>query len=289
MINRYQQVTDRIVADLEAGVATWVKPWRDGGTGVMPCNAVSRRYYSGVNVLVLWGAALAKGFAVPRWLTYNQAKGCGGNVRKGEKGETVFFVTRITKEGENGEREFRPIMRYYTVFNVAQCDGIPAKYLGKEEREKTEVERIAAAEGLLKETGAKVLHGGNSAFYSHGDDSITLPPIEAFETVQHYYATSLHEHAHWTGHKDRLAREFGKRFGDQAYAAEELVAELGAAFLCAHLGIEGELRHSEYIGSWIQLLKDNPRAIFTAASKASAAADYLRGFSEEELEQDTAA
>lgn len=283
----YEQVTNAIIRELEAGVAPWVKPWRAGAHDVsLPYNAATSREYSGINVPVLWATALDRGYTLPRWLTFRQAKEQGGHVRKGEQGTTVVFVKRLPPQAggsddEEGTTRSRPksVLRSFTVFNVAQCDGLPPR-LSAPLAPRPEGERHQAAEAFLKATKAEVRHGGNRAFYSPQHDFVGLPPFAAFESPGHYYATSLHEHVHWAGSGKRLAREFGKRFGDRAYAAEELVAELGAAFLCAHLGIKGRLRHAEYLGSWLELLKDDSRAIFTAASRASQAADYLRAFSE---------
>lgn len=283
----YEQVTNGIIRELEAGTAPWVKPWSTGSDDVsLPYNAATSREYSGINIPVLWATALDRGYVLPRWLTFRQAKELGGHVRKGEQGTTVVFVKRLPPQAEGndeeeGEARSKPksVLRSFTVFNVAQCDGLPAR-LSLPMTPRPEGERHQAAEAFLEATKAEVRHGGNRAFYSPTHDFVGLPPFAAFESAGHYYATSLHEHVHWTGSENRLAREFGKRFGDRAYAAEELVAELGAAFLCAHLGIEGRLRHAEYVKSWLELLKEDARAIFTAASRASQAADYLRAFSE---------
>lgn len=286
----YDKVTNSIIRELDAGVAPWVKPWSGGAGDVsLPYNAATNREYSGINIPILWATALEKGYGLPRWLTFRQARELGGHVRKGEQGTTVVFVKRLApragKQSEDddtsGDRRSRPrgVLRSFTVFNVAQCDGLPER-LSRSVMLQPEGERHQAAERFIVATGAEVRHGGSRAFYSPAHDVVGLPPFAAFESPGHYYATALHEHVHWSGSEKRLAREFGKRFGDRAYAAEELVAELGAAFLCGCLGVEGHLRHAEYIGSWLDLLKDDSRAIFTAASKASQAADFLRAFSE---------
>lgn len=276
---KYDKVTNRIIAELEEGVAPWVEPWKAGAAVAMPSNATTGRRYSGINVLTLWDAALQAAYPIPRWLTFRQVKEHHGHVRKDEHGATVFFVKSILADDEEDPRKKRrSLLRAYTVFNVAQCKGLPPRFF-EVPAARPIGERHEGADVFLAATGAKVRHGGGKAYYSPAYDVIALPAFEAFESPGHYYATSLHEHVHWAGSEKRLAREFGKRFGDRAYAAEELVAELGAAFLCAHLGIEGQLRHAEYIGSWIELLKGDPRAIFTAASKASQAADFLNSFS----------
>ena len=285
--SKYDQVTNRIIAELEEGVAPWVKPWSTGSSVAMPCNAATGRAYSGINVLTLWDAAMRAAYPVPRWLTFRQVQEHRGYVRKGERGARVFFVKSIAQdEDEEQHRKRRSLLRAYTVFNVAQCEELPARFYDVPAERPAEEQR-QAMEQFLTAVGATVRFGGDRAFYSPSADVIVLPAFAAFESAGHFYATSLHEHMHWSGSEKRLAREFGKRFGDRAYAADELVAELGAAFLCARIGIEGKLRHAEYIGSWIELLKDDPRAIFTAASKASQAADFLSSFSEVNHNDDT--
>ena len=273
--NIYESVTARILADLENGTAPWVKPW----TGdCMPYNAVSQRAYSGVNVLLLWATASAAGYDVPGWVTFKQAKELGGHVRKGEHGTGIIYAKQIIKNEGTDEQETFSMMRGYTVFNVAQCEGLPDR-LYPRPAEVPEHERIARADRFISAVGATVHHGGGRAFYRISADEIHLPEMGAFKSPADYYATSLHEHGHWTGHKSRLDRDFAS-FDKHELAMEELVAEMTAAFLGAHLGIPAKLQHSEYIAGWISLLKDRNRAIFTAASKASKAADYLRAFSE---------
>jgi antirestriction protein ArdC len=282
----YATVTQSIIEELEQGTVPWVKPWKGGlgagGTGCMPHNAVTGRGYSGVNVLTLWAAAVRKGYPLPQWLTFNQAREAGGHVRKGEKGTAIVFAKQIdiddeTGKGEEAKRRI-PVLRTFTVFNVAQVEGLPDElYAAPQGR--PEGERHAAAAAFVAATGAEIRHGGDRAAYLPGPDVIAMPPTEAFESAEHYCATEFHELGHWSGHAHRLARDFTGRFGSRAYAAEELVAELTAAFLCAELGIEGRLRHADYIGHWLELLENDHRAIFTAASKASQAAEYLKSFS----------
>ncbi|MFN4202426.1 MAG: ArdC family protein [Tabrizicola sp.] len=280
----YQRVTDKIIADLEKGELTWVKPWSGGnmdGKVVRPLrhNGVP---YSGINVLMLWGAAVESGFASPFWMTFKQAQELGAHVRKGEKGSLVVYANTITRteEGENGSEEERtiPFMKGYTVFNVEQIEGLPAHYHAKAEAVIDPAQRNAQAEAFFAATGATVRHGGNSAHYSGGTDHVQMPVFESFRSPEAYYATLAHELTHWTKHEKRLARDFGrKRWGDEGYAKEELVAELGAAFLCADLGLTPEpgMDHAAYIQSWLKVLKDDKRAIFAAASHAQKAADYL--------------
>jgi len=272
----YKEVTARIVADLEKGVATWTRPWKLGNGGnIMPRNAVTCRSYNGINIPILWDAQERKGYPSADWLTYNQAKQAGAQVRGGERATTVVFTKRLTVGEEDEERQIS-MMRCFSVFNVAQIDGL---LIEPSKEETAQPSPQTAADLFITATKADIRIGGDRACYVPSLDHIRMPPEQAFTGREHYLATELHELTHWSGHKDRLNRDLGNRFGTKAYAAEELIAELGAAFLCAHLGIEGQLRHAEYIASWIELLKEDERAIFTASSKASQAADYLRGFS----------
>jgi antirestriction protein ArdC len=278
----YAQVTAKIVADLENGVRSWNQPWtnRGGGEVLIPIrhNGVS---YRGVNVLLLWIEAMRKGFSSPKWMTYNQAQTLGGQVRKGERGSMVVFtkpleVTRTDEAGAEVEKNIR-LLRRYTVFNTEQIENLPAEFYPQPEAPHPLDERIEAADSFVNATGAVLNHGGDRAFFAPSRDIIQMPPFERFTGKEAYYATLLHELTHWTGHESRLKREFGKRFGDRIYANEELVAELGAAFLCASLGITPEIRqdHAAYIGDWLAILKEDNRAIFRAAAHAQRAADFL--------------
>ena len=293
----YTRVTERIIADLEQGVRTWLKPWHSehaAGRITRPLRH-NGTPYRGINILLLWGEALAKGYAAPIWMTFKQAQELGGHVRKGEHGSLVVYANRITKTetndaGEDTEREI-PFMKGYTVFNVEQVDGLPAHYYAQPVNPLPLSERIEAADAFMKATGATIHHGGNSAFYAPARDVVQLPPFEAFKDKESYYATALHELTHWTKHKDRLERDFSaKRFGDTGYAREELVAELGAAFLCADLGITPDIRddHAAYLGHWLNVLKEDKRAIFSAAAHAQRAADYLKGLQPDSQQQEEA-
>jgi antirestriction protein ArdC len=278
LANLYAQVTSTIVAELESGAIPWTKPWRNTTPvgSVMPHNAATNRPYSGINIPILWGAALTSGYDRHLWMTYKQAFAAGAQVRGGEHGTIVVFTKKL-KVGDDEEERRVSMLRTYTVFNVAQIDGL----LPKEPVILTEVERIHGVEAFVKATDAIVKTGGNQPMYVPSLDYIVMPPAGAFRTVEHFYAVELHELGHWAGAEKRLNRDLKNRFGTKAYAAEELVAELTAAFLCAHLGIQGELRHAGYIADWIRLLKEDDRAVFTAASKASQAAEFLRAFSED--------
>jgi antirestriction protein ArdC len=225
--------------------------------------------------------AQTAGYATPRYLTFKQALEAGGNVRKGERGTKVYFVKRlqVREKGTDDETATRvvPMMREYTVFNVDQCDGLPARITSPGEfKPRNSDHRDATVDEFLADSGATIREGFGEAYYRPGDDVISLPRFEAFKNA-HFYSTAFHELGHWTGHKSRLARDLWHRFGDRAYAAEELVAELCSAFLCAELSVDGDLRHAGYIQNWIGLLKADSRAFFTACSRAQAAADYLRG------------
>lgn len=274
----YEAVTQSIISQLEQGTAPWVKPWKGGKSiGIMPANAITGHHYRGVNVPILWHAADVNCYPNHAWLTFKQALDKGGSVRKGEKATHIVFTKRIKVEDDDDEREIS-MLKAFAVFNVAQVDGLEI------EQGTPEPPPAGAVEAFVAATGADIRHGGDRACFIPSHDFIALPNPSAFESQQHYDATKLHELCHWSGGKVRLNRDLSGRFGTSSYAAEELIAELGAAFLCAHLGVTGKLRHADYVASWIKLLKDDDRAIFTASSKASQAADYLRSYSEQAKE-----
>ncbi len=281
----YARVTDRIIADIEKGIRPWMKPWHaEHAAGKI--NRPLRHNgtpYRGVNILLLWTEATAKGYVSPIWMTFRQALELDAHVRKGEHGSLVVFANTVTRTeqndaGEDVERDI-PFMKGYTVFNVEQIEGLPEIYYAKPTNPLPAAERIDAADRFLTATGATIQHGGNMAFYAPSRDLIQMPPFEAFRDRESYYATALHELTHWTRHEKRLNRSFEqKRFGDTGYAREELVAELGAAFLCAETGITPEIRedHAQYLGHWLGVLKEDKRAIFSAAAHAQRAADFLQ-------------
>ena len=279
----YDKVTARIVASLEQGVRPWLKPWSTSSAMAQP--GLPRRgtgeHYRGVNILLLWGAAFDQGFRSTMWLTFKQALEHGGAVRKGEKGSKVVYAGSLTRNepdeaGHEAERRI-PYLKEYTVFNVEQIDGLPERFTVTEQPTRPAFERIEAAEAFAARTGAAIRHGGARAFYSPATDHVQMPPREAFRDALGYYGTLAHELTHWTGHASRLARSFGKRFADRAYAFEELVAELGSAFVAADLGLTQEPRedHAAYLAHWLDILKADKRAIFTAGSQAQGAADFL--------------
>ncbi|WP_394213503.1 ArdC family protein [Enterovibrio calviensis] len=266
----YQQITNQIITALENGVKPWVCPWERSRFNGLPYSLQSQKTYSGINVLLLWGAAAEHGYSSPAWLTYKQAKSLGGQVRKGEKGTQIVFYKTLEKETDNGDKEKIPMLRTFTVFNLDQIDDI-ASPEATEKHGGGGFDALDYVEGFVASTGAIVNERGDRAFFSPSQDQITMPDRERFNQANDYYATLLHELAHWTGHKSRLDRKGGKRFGDSDYAFEELVAELGAAFMCADLGISGDVQHESYIASWLDRLKDDKRFIFKAASAASKA------------------
>lgn len=284
-IDIYQSVTDRIVAALEAGTAPWLRPWKSDGSGsaLQPFNALSGRPYSGINLLVLGCAP----FASLGWVTYKQAIELGGSVRAGEKGTSiVFWKFDRTKDEETGEVKVVPFARGYTVFNVDQCDGIEA---GKVKAPIPPVPGDTDINALAARVGAVVRHGGDRAFFSPSGDFISIPSAESFNDVDNYASTLAHELTHWSGGEKRLNRQFGKRFGDEAYAFEELVAEIGSAFLCAanNIPLEG-LQHPAYVANWLEVLKGDKRAIFTASSQATKAAKFLLEPAEADEEEEAA-
>jgi antirestriction protein ArdC len=277
----YAEVSARIVAELEAGAAPWIKPWSATAGMNTPCNAVTNRPYSGCNVILLWMAQSA-GYRTPRFLTFKQALELGGHVRKGEHGTKVYFVKQlqVRDKGADDDTATRliPMLREYTVFNVDQCENLPTRITAPTNvKPRNRDERDATVDEFLACSGATIREGFGEAYYRPSDDFISLPRFEAFKSAAHFYGVAFHELGHWTGNKSRLDRDLRHRFGERAYAAEELVAELCAAFLCAEFSIDGDLRHAGYIQTWIGLLKADSRAFFTACSKAQAAADYLRG------------
>jgi antirestriction protein ArdC len=282
----YAQVTDRIVAELENGVRPWLRPWN----AEHAAGRISRPLrhngvpYNGINILMLWASAEEAGFNCPYWLTFKQAKELGGFVKKGEHGAPVVYASTFKKNettdaGEEIEAEI-PFLRAYTVFNACQVEGLPPHFYQLAEAPKHDLERIERAEAFFANTKAEIRTGGSQAYYAIGPDYIQLPPFECFRDAESHAATVSHELCHWSRHPSRLDRDLGrKRFGDAGYAMEELVAELGSAFLCADLQITPEVRpdHASYLACWLEVLKNDKRAIFSAASYASKAVEYLHG------------
>jgi len=282
----YQSVTDSIVKQLEQGVRPWLKPWNAehaAGRITRPLRH-NGQPYNGINILMLWASAEEQGFVSPYWLTFKQAKALGGHVLKGEKGSPVVYASsfeRTDTDDQGEEKQERiPFLKQYTVFAADQCEGLPEHYYEMQQPPNSDIERIAAADAFFKATNADIHEGGSRAYYAMGSDHIQMPRLECFINAQSHAATLAHELTHWTRHPTRLDREFGrKRFGDRGYAMEELVAELGSAFLCADLSITPEVMpdHASYLDSWLTVLREDERAIFTAASHASQAVEFLHG------------
>jgi antirestriction protein ArdC len=257
----YQEITDKIIAELEAGCVPWVRPWGTAAAKAplgMPRNAASERRYSGVNVLILWGAAITCGFGTQSWLTFRQALGLGGSVRRGEHGTTIVYVDRFTpdKERRRAERDGEEaqaiaFLKRFTVFNTDQCDGLPAE-LTTAPAPIPEGVILPQAEALIAATGADFRIGGERAFYSPGGDFVQVPPPGAFFEPINWHRTALHELGHWSGHPSRLGRDLSGGFGSALYVKEELVAEMTCAFVSASLGIAPTVRHADYIGAWLE-------------------------------------
>lgn len=294
----HSRITDRILAELEQGTRPWIKPW--SGDNMAPSGQprplrATGQPYRGINVLLLWMEAQASGFVSPSWMTYKQAQALGAQVRKGEHGATVVYYGDSSRtvhdetSGEEKEQAFR-FLKSYTVFNVAQIDGLPEQFHIVPEPA-PEVERIEAAETFFARIPAIVNHGGDKAYYMPSADRIQLPPFAAFHDAHGYYATRGHETCHWTRHKSRLDRSFGReKWGDEGYAREELVAELGAAFLAADLGLAVEPcpDHASYIASWIRVLQNDSRAIVQAAAHAERAVAFLHQLANSDEEKEAA-
>jgi len=282
-VNLYDEVTARIVAELEAGRIPWVQPWSAAACAgpSLPRNALTGRNYSGVNVLLLWGAVIANGYPSQSWLTFRQAQEAGGSVIKGERGQTVVYADRFIPEAEKAkaaasgeDAKAVPFLKRFTVFNIAQCEGLRPG-LALDPAPLPEREIVPVAEEVIAASGVDFRIGGSRAFYVPSADFVAVPPQPAFFEQINYYRTCLHELTHATGSPKRLNRDLTNGFGTKGYAREELVAELGSAFLCAALGIVPTVRHADYIASWLEVLREDNRAIFRAAGQASKAADWL--------------
>lgn len=274
----YQTVTDQIIAELEKGAAPWVKPWHTDAASGADHNIVSGAAYRGVNRLILGMASMGAGYAAGQWATYKQWKDRGAQVLKGQKGTAICFYKPVagTVDAATGELSSGyAVLKAYSVFNIEQTDAerpAPAAIPDAKPFDASEV-----CEAVIVKTGAIIRHGGDAAFYMPSMDAVQLPHKTSFDTAAHYYATAFHELTHWTGAKSRLNRDHSGRFGNPTYAFEELVAEIGAAYLCADNGIAGELRHAGYINSWLKACREDNTAIFKAAALAQKAADFIKG------------
>lgn len=277
----YQTITEKIIAELEAGTAPWVRPW-SGEADPFPRNALSQRPYRGINNVLLGMEAHCRGYSTNQWLTFKQAQSLGGHVRKGERSSMIIYyeARMVEKEdaepladGDETEKRFIPLIKVFNVFNLDQVEGLPEA----EQPSQVDADWDAGsiAEQIIERSGAEIRHQGFKAFYSPPNDLIYLPGKQSFADAASYYSTALHELCHWTGATSRLGRKLGRRFGESAYAMEELIAELGAAFLSAHCRLDGRLQHASYIASWLEVLQRDKRAVFVAAAQAQKAADYL--------------
>ena len=282
----YQEATDRIIKALENGTTPWQKPWTDLNTGPLR-NGSTGNAYHGINTLLLHCASMERGFSDPRWLSFKQCEEKGYKVKKGAKSERIYFYKPLIVDerdmatgqlmmdpatGKPRQKQI-PFLQCSPVFNAQEIEGIPPLQVSE-----NEFSPLEAGESIAKKCPVEIRHGGNRAFYNPASDSITMPSREQFKTAEAYYATLAHEMIHSTGHKDRCPREFGKRFGDDAYAFEEMVAEMGSIQLGMETGLPTQIdNHASYISHWLRVLKSDKKAIFTAAAKASQAVDFVMG------------
>ena len=282
-----QRITDKIIEAIKAGTPPWRKTWRSGGNSGTPSNAVSSRAYRGVNILLLELAALEQGYESKWWASYRQWQALGAHVRRGEHGTQIVFwkpvVRTVTDENGNEEVESFPILRTWTIFNIGQVEGDGVEKFRASSQTLANFLDYEPAEAVIGATGADLRYGGDRAFYRSEDDFIQLPPKSSFNAEHDFYHTALHEMCHWSGHESRLGRlSKNARFGDRAYAFEELVAEIAGCFLASEIGVpqSDDLSNQQaYLSHWLRVLQNDPKAIFTAATQASAASDYILSFS----------
>jgi len=280
----YTSITQKIIASIESGTLPWRQPWTCS-TDVMRPMRSNHQPYTGINVVILWIAAHEKGYVSNHWLTMKQANALNAKIRKGEKATQIVYADRFEKEVtlDNGEKEIQsiPFLKTYNVFNANQIEGLPTAYSVPDIHKTLNPDiRDEEIEGFFAKTGAEIVQS-TFAGYHLIDDKILMPPFEDFEDAPSYYATLAHELVHWTRHKDRCNRDFGpSRFGNESYAKEELVAEIGSCFLGADLGFEPEFRedHAAYIQNWLDVLKNDKKFIFKAAGHAQKAAEYLMAY-----------
>ena len=288
----HQRITQQIITAIEAGAGNYQMPWnRKGLASELPQNPIGKYQYHGINVLSLWASQQLNVFTTGHWATYRQWLSIGAHVRKGEKGSPTVFYQPIIKDAElstsvDGEmtpanRVGRPfIAKTATVFNADQVDGFNPVDI-----EVIHDRRHDQAEKIINNSGARILWGGNKACYLPSRDEIHLPLLENFISMEAYYGVAFHELVHWTGHSSRCARDLSGRFGSSGYAMEELVAELGAAYMSAEAGVDQQPRldHARYIESWLDVLKNDTNAIFFAAARATEACRFLCSSSEEPM------
>ncbi|MBN8552159.1 MAG: DUF1738 domain-containing protein [Caulobacterales bacterium] len=299
----HEAITTQIIQAIEAGTGPLQMPWhRSGGAIYRPTNIASGNAYRGVNVIALWAAAHSRGFEHGVWGTYRQWQAKGGQVRRGEKSSLVVFYKTLDadddhhhQQQDDEQQHRRFVAKASYVFNVDQVDNVDTD-VDAPKPDIDPVVRDQSAEAFLTATRAVIREGGDRAFYHPSDDTITMPDrwrftgTETITPTEAWYATAFHELVHWSGAQKRLDRQFGERFGDDAYAVEEMVAEIGAAFLCGDLGITAEPRpdHAAYVDHWLRIMKGDRKAVFAAASAASKAADYLAGLAKPEEVRDAA-
>ncbi len=278
-------IVQRLIDALANGTPPWIQPWDENKDGGRPSNPVTGRTYSGINVSILWSEGIRKGYDSDRWVTLRQANSLGGRVKKGQRGTTVVFYKKLqvyrrqsgSDEIDAEEMDVIKMMRTYTVFNIEQCVGLPSGVVSAPAPAQwTELSSVC---DFVEATGAEIVHGDDTACYVPKKDRIRMPAKAAFSDRAGYYPTLFHEMIHWTGHSSRLDRPGIRQstsVGSTEYAFEELVAEIGSAYLCADFGIQGELRHESYVASWIEVLDSDPKAIFTAAAQAEQAVSFLK-------------
>lgn len=281
--NLYEDITRKIIAELEAGSVPWVRPWTAAKAPLaLPHNVATRRRYGGINILILLGAAVERGFSGQSWLTFRQALSLGGCVRKGERGTTVVYTDRFVPAEEmkrastaGDEARAIPFLKRFKVFNTEQCDGLSA---GASSIAPSSHIVEPQVEALIRATRIDFRIGGDRAFYCPRNDYVQVPAPAAYFEPINWHRTALHELAHASGHSSRLNRDLSGAYGTKEYAFEEIIAEMSSSFCCASLGIVPTVRHADYIDSWLKVLREDNRAIVRAASQASKAADYLLGF-----------
>jgi len=273
----YKEVTATVIKQLENGVPPWVRPWRDSrihGVGMIPSNLVTGRLYSGGNVLLLWMAAHQRGYDNLQFCTFKQIQEMGGSVRKGERATHIIFTKHIARKDD--EDKPSTFVKSHAVFHTSQIENLDTKYLHPQQADEgVSVPKNEVAVQFERRTGIPIRHEGNKAFYSPAQDVVVVPAFSAFKDEEGYHGTLCHELVHGSGHASRLNRQYGKRFGDEKYAVEELIAELGSAYFCARLGYAPSFRSSSYLASWLKVLKADNRVIFSAASHAGQAAEWL--------------
>ena len=272
----YQEITNQIIADLEKGTPIWEQPWRKGFLG-FPINVFSKSFYSGINTLILWLRQSRTGFETSQWLSFLQVKKLGGSIKKGERATAIIFYKKLViVDEENEEEKTIPFLKTHSVFNLSQTEGLEHLIKKFSSKEKPNFKDVERAEKLIKESKANIAFAPiDRACYLPIEDKILIPKKKQFKTQEGYYSTAFHELSHWTGHKSRLNRAVRNKQGSKAYAFEELIAEISASFVCCHLGFEYSTQHSAYIKSWLEVLKEDKKAIFRASSQAQKATEFI--------------